>query len=122
MAVLAYQTAIGIFYTVPSKLSCRDCIADKVRAKELCRKSCKYYIAKGYFAILFLINVLFLASLNLTCSGDGKSNLGSTYSIEKTTCGSFYQGDPRFGHIAGIQWACNSLYVLCWSQVKKACR
>ena len=122
MAVLAYRKAIGIFYTAPIKLSCRDSIADKVPAKELCRKSCKYYIAKEYLVIIFLINVLFLASLNLTCNGDIKSNLELTYSIEKITSGSFYQGNSRFGHTAGIQCACNSLYVLCWSQVKKACR
>ena len=67
----------------------------------------------------FLINVLFLASLNLTSNGDVEINLGPTYSIEKIISGSFHQGDARFGHEEGIQCACSSIYALCWSQVKK---
>ena len=127
MAVLAYRTAIERFYAAAIKLSCQGCIADNVRAKHLCRKSCNYYMAKESFVILFLINLLFIASskltfshkctvfslLNLTCRADVESNPGPTYSIEKIIFVSSHKGDPRFRHKT-------SLYAFCWSQVRKA--
>ena len=33
--------------------------------------------------------------------------------------GSFSQSDSRFGSAAGIQCACNSLFALCWSVIRK---
>ena len=50
---------------------------------------------------------------------DIESNPGPTYVIEKAIHGSYHQGDQRFGNTAGVQYACNSLYALCWSQIKK---
>ena len=67
--------------------------------------------------ILFLMITLFLVSLSLSCSGDIGSNPGTTYSIIKIICGSFHQGNPRFGHTAGIQYVCNSPYALLCSLV-----
>ena len=40
----------------------------------------------------------------------------------KVIQGSFHQGNPRFGRTAGVQCACNSLFTLCWSQVKTVLR
>ena len=34
--------------------------------------------------------------------------------------GSSHQGNNQlFGETAGIQWACNALYALCWTQIKQ---
>ena len=32
---------------------------------------------------------------------------------------SYHQDDKRLGDKAGVQRACNSLYPLCWSQIRK---
>ena len=61
--------------------------------------------------MLILVITLFLASLNLSCSGDGVSNPGPAYSVTKIIWGSFHQDDPRFGYTAEIQCVCNSPYV-----------
>lgn len=52
-------------------------------------------------------------------SGDTESDLGPDYVVDKVAQGSFCQGNQRFGSTAGFQCACNSLYALCWSRVKK---
>ena len=57
--------------------------------------------------------------VRLIIDGDIESNPGPTYVIEKAIHGSYHQGDQRFGNTAGVQCACNSLYTLCWSQIKK---
>ena len=45
-----------------------------------------------------------------------------TISIENVIQGSFHQSHPRFGRTPGVQCACNSLFALCWSQVKTVSR
>ena len=60
-----------------------------------------------------------LRSFNTLIDGDVEINLGPTYVIEKAICGSCHQGNRRFGDTAGVQCACNSLYALCWSQIRK---
>ena len=61
-----------------------------------------------------------LRSFNtLIIDGDVESNPGPAYVIEKAICGSYHQGDRRFSDTAGVQRACNSLYALCWSQIRK---
>ena len=71
---------------------------------------------------LICISVLLglgLRSCNtLIIDGDVESNPGPTYVTEKTICGSYHQSDRRFGDIAGVQFACNSLYALCLSQIR----
>ena len=57
--------------------------------------------------------------VRLIIDGDIESNPSPTYVIEKAIRGSYHQDDQRFGNTAGIQCACNSLYALCWSQIKK---
>ena len=65
---------------------------------------------------LLCISVLLalgLRSFNtVIIDGDVESNPGPTYVIEKAICGSYHQGDRRFGDTAGVQCACNSLYAL----------
>ena len=50
---------------------------------------------------------------------DVESNTGPTSVIEKAIRGSCHLGDRQFGDTAGVQCACNSLYILCWSQIRK---
>ena len=76
------------------------------------------------FSIFILIVVL---NLNFAClkflillqHGDIESNPGPTFKTLKVIQGSFHQGHPKFGETAGIQCACNSLFSLCWSVVKR---
>ena len=68
---------------------------------------------------LICISVMLALVLRLIIDGDIESNPGPTYVIEKAIHGSYHQGDQRFGNTAGVQCACNSLYTLCWSQIKK---
>ena len=42
-----------------------------------------------------------------------------TYVVEGHVLGSYHQGDARFGETAGIQCACNALFALCWSLVRR---
>ena len=68
---------------------------------------------------LICISVMLALVLTLIIDGDIESNPGPTYVIEKAIHGLYHQGDQRFGNTAGVQCACNSLYALCWSQIKK---
>ena len=60
-----------------------------------------------YFAVFKL--------LNLSLDGDIESNP----SIQKTVQGSFHQGRNKFGETSGIHCACNSLFAICWSSIKR---
>ena len=70
-------------------------------------------ISKGFVSLIVVLGFIVFQ-----LSGDVESNPGPTYAIEKVISGSFHQGDARFGTTAGIQCACNSLFALCFSQVK----
>ena len=76
-------------------------------------------------AIIILIlklnlNFAVLKLLKLLADGDVESNPGpTTYDVLKVVQGSFHQGHPKFGQTAGIQCACNSLFTLCWSSIKR---
>ena len=56
---------------------------------------------------------------NLLRDGDIESNPGPSFRTRKVIQGSFHQGHLKFGHTAGMQCACNSLFALCWSTVKR---
>ena len=77
------------------------------------------------FVILILnlnLNFAVLKLLNLLVDGDVESNPGpgpTTYNLLKVVQGSFHQGNPKFGQTVGIQCACNSLFSLCWSSIKR---
>ena len=74
-------------------------------------------ISKGFVSLIVVLGLIVFQ-----LSGDVESNPGPAYTIEKVISGSFHQGDTRFGTTAGIQCACNSLFALCFSQVKKVFR
>ena len=84
----------------------------------------KYFLRALGVVILVLIltlnlNFSVLKLLKLLTDGDVESNPGPTFRILKVIQGSFHQGHLKFGHTAGIQCACNSLYALCWSTIKR---
>ena len=84
----------------------------------------KYFLRALGVVILVLIltlnlNFSVLKLLKLLTDGDVESNPGPTFKILKVIQGSFHQGHPKFGHTAGIQCACNSVYALCWSVIKR---
>ena len=57
--------------------------------------------------------------LLLLLGGDIETNSRSTYAVDKTVLGTFHQGDQGFGETAGAQCVCNSLYALCWSEIRQ---
>ena len=57
--------------------------------------------------------------LRILLDGDVESNPGPTYKILKTVQGSFHQADPRFRETAGRQCACNALYSITWSVIRR---
>ena len=72
--------------------------------------------------VLFCVGLIVQAVIfdKLLQDGDIETNPEPTYNIERVVQGSFYQGNIElFGETAGIQCACNSLYALCWFQIKQ---
>ena len=57
--------------------------------------------------------------LLLLLGGDIETNPRPTYAVDKAVLGTFHQGDQRFGETAGVKCACNSLYALCWSEIRQ---
>ena len=53
------------------------------------------------------------------CDGDIETNPGPTYTTLKVVKASYHQGNSRFGVTAGSQCACNSLFALAWSIIRK---
>ena len=87
------------------------------------RKNCLgNYKVSLIFGFGFLCSLYFSSIGLLQLSGDVESNPGPTYSIEKVIQRSFNQGNPRFGRTAGVQCAFDSLFALCWLQVKTVSR
>ena len=72
--------------------------------------------------VLFYVGLIVQAVIfdKLLQDGGIETNPGPTYSTERVVQGSFHQGNREFfGETAGIQCACNSLYALCWVQIKQ---
>ena len=74
-------------------------------------------ISKGFVPLVVVLGLIVFQ-----LSGDVESNPGQTYAIEKVVSGSFHQDSTTFGTTAGMQCAWNSLFALCFSQVKKVFR
>ena len=64
--------------------------------------------------ICVLLGLVFRSFNIFIIDADVESNAGPTSVIEKAI-----RGDRRFGDTAGVQCACNSLYILSWSQIRK---
>ena len=93
----------------------------------LCPSFDKFYLntcprkntVDDYWSHFFIIStVICHASLMLLViqSGDIEINPGL---IQRVIWGSFYQGDQRFGQMAGTQCMCNALYSVGYSIIKK---
>ena len=130
LEIEAHQSAIRRFHAAPFKLSSQGHLSKNQQTKELSNSNgfCKEFSISGInnnrlsLIICFLSLAIFSSFLVLQHCDDVESNPGPTYDIENVIMGSFHQGDAKFGLTAGIQCACNSLYVLCWSHVKKVYR
>ena len=69
--------------------------------------------------ICVLLGLVFRSFNIFIIDVDVESNTGPTSVIEKAIRGSCHLGDRQFGDTGGVQCACNSLYILCWSQIRK---
>ena len=122
------EAHLSRFYATAIKLSSLGVVSAASRKQQTyCsrnfRKNCLgNYKVSLIFGFGFLCSLYFSSIGLLQLSGDVESNPGPTYSIEKVIQGSFHQGNPIFGRTVGVQCACNSLFALCWSQVKTVSR
>ena len=55
----------------------------------------------------------------MLCEGDLETTPDLTYELLKSVPGIFHQGHVMFGVTAGRQCACNALYSIAWSVVKR---
>ena len=75
-----------------------------------------------FFIILIMyanLNMSFLKLMRILNDGDVESNPGPTYKILKVVQGSFHQADIKFGETAGRQCACNILFSIAWSTIRR---
>ena len=81
------------------------------------------HLSLKMIVVLFCVGLIVqdVISDKILQDGDIENNPGPTYNIERVEQGSFHQGNRKelFGESAGIQCACNSLYALCWVQIKQ---
>ena len=115
----AYRVRIGTFHG-PS----RHNIKENVTFFELQDLDATSFLHTfEIFAIIFILvlnlNLASFKLLKLLIDGDIESYPGPTCNFLKVVQGSFHQGDPKFGHTAGVQCACNSLFAICWSVIKR---
>ena len=128
LGIEAYRFATGRFYAAVIKLSSLGVVSPTSRKQQTyCsrkfRKNCLCnYKVSLIFGFVFLCTLYFSSIGLLQLSGDVESHPWLTYSIEKVIQGSFHQGDTRFGRTTGVQCAYNSLFALCWLQVKTVSR
>ena len=92
-----------------------------IRGHNAKQRFLKTFCAFLFVAVLYLnVNVAVFKLLKLLVDGDIESNPGpNTYIIQKSVQGSFHQAHPKFGDTSGIQCACNSLFAICWSSIKR---
>ena len=83
----------------------------------------KAFVAFLIVVILYLnTNLAIFKLLKLLIDGDIESNPGPwpcPYKLQKSIQGTFHQAHPKFGETSGIQCACNSLFAICWSSIKR---
>ena len=86
------------------------------------------YFLKAFVAFLIVVilylnmNLAIFKLLKLLLDGDIESNPGPwpcPYKLQKSIQGTFHQAHPKFGETSGIQCACNSLFAICWSSIKR---
>ena len=71
--------------------------------------------------ILYLnMNLAIFKLLKLLIDVDIESNPGPCpYKLQKSIQRTIHQAHPKFGETSGIQCACNSLFAICWSSIKR---
>ena len=128
LGIEAHRFATGRFYATAIKLLSLGAVSATSRKQQTyCSRNFRKNYLSNYkvssiFGFVFLCSLYFSSIGLLQLSGDVESNPGPTYCFEKVIQRSFCQGNPRFGRTAGVQCACNSLFALCWSQVKTVSR
>ena len=112
----AYRVRIGTFHGRSRHNIKNNATFENVDTTEFLR-------VFAIFAIIFILTLnLHFATfklLKLLADGDIESNPGPSSNFLKVVQGSFHQGDPKFGDTAGVQCACNSLFAICWSFIKR---
>ena len=121
LTIEAHRLVIGRFCAKAIILSSQGVVSKKLQEKKPSSTSLtKEFssttvssISKGFVSLIVVPGFIVFQP-----SGDP----GPTYAIEKVILGSFHQGDTRFETTAGIQCASNSIFALCFSQVKRVFR
>ena len=129
ISIQAYRAVIGAFLNKAKSLSLQESKQTKTSEFEaFCFQNNNLNMSNFLklfglgFVIMVIIcnfNVAFLKILKLLSDGDIESNPGPSYEIVKVVQGSFNQGHPQFGVTSGMQCACNSLFSICWSTVRR---
>ena len=129
ISIQAYRAVIGAFLNKAKSLSLQESKQTKTSEFEaFCFQNNNLNMSNFLklfglgFVIMVIIcnfNVAFLRILKLLSDGDIESNPGPSYEIVKVVQGSFNQGHPQFGVTSGMQCACNSLFSICWSTVRR---
>ena len=125
LTIEAHRLVIGRLCAKAIILSCHGVASKKQQGKKPSSTSLTKEFSNTAVSSIskgFLSLIVVLGFIVFQLSGDVESNPGLTYAIEKVISGSFHQVDTRFGTTPGIQCACNSLFALCFSQVKKVFR
>ena len=131
IAIQAYRASIGSFCSKAQRhrhspqLSKVSILPDTSHedSKFISGHNAKQYCFLKTFCAFLFVAVLYL-NVNIAVfklvDGDIESNPGpNTYIIQRSVQGSFHQPHPKFGETSGIQCACNSLFAICWSSIKR---
>ena len=127
ITIEAYRAAVGTFLEKARNVKCN---LKKKKFDSYCQGENQEGLFLQKFVCFIVIVILYLnfhyatfSLLKLLIDMDVESNPGPTYDILSSVQGSFNQGNIlKFGLGAGTQCACNSLYAICWSIIKKVSR
>ena len=130
IAIQAYRASIGSFcpkaqrHTQLSEL--KDLSSSYKGYTFTNHNAEQIYFLKAFVSFLIVVilylnmNLAIFKLLKLLIDGDIESNPGPCpYKLQKSIQGTFHQAHPKFGETSGIQCACNSLFAICWSSIKR---
>ena len=132
ISIQAYRAVIGLFYLKARHITQQHSAAVIPQPQQHQHQNSYHvnnYLSDTYFLTTFivvLVGIFIYCNVNLAslkllllCAGDIETNPGPTYTILKLVKASYHQGNTRFGSKAGTQCACNSLFALVWSIIRK---
>ena len=134
ISIEAFRARIGCFFAKRQKdvCNCKESLPQKSKFHRYDSKKEFTYPIFLQLCIMFLflvtlgmnINMAFLKLSLLLLVGDIEINPGPgptpfVNKIQKVVLGNFHQGNLKFGNTAGVQCACNALFAICFSVVKK---